>query len=99
MRAVRKTSAIMIARILVLANVIPIVGVIYFVSQFWILGLGLVLLLFLSESVAVTLPGIILGSFNVYPHDIVFLILAAAFLIRMFVYRRLSTSQICWTGF
>ncbi len=61
-------------------------------------GVALVMLLFVWETLSVSLPGIIL-KLIVYPQDFVFLVLGLAALIRILLLKKFLQTQIVWLAF
>lgn len=61
-------------------------------------GLALVILLFVWETVAVGLPGIIL-KLVVYPQDFVFLLMGVAALLRLAITNKFHAGQKAWLAF
>jgi hypothetical protein len=62
------------------------------------LGIGLILWLFLLESVVVYFPGVLLGV-RIYPQDLVFMVLATAAGLRWMVRWKVDAAHAAWLAF
>lgn len=71
---------------------------IYLACRYWTFGISLVLLLFVAHVFADYFPPLVSKPYNIYPDDIVFLLLALAAIFRLLVRKRVSLLQLSWIG-
>lgn len=67
-----------------------------FISRFSILGPWFIFLVFLWEALVMRLPKIGLGFLNVYPQDLVFVILAGVGMVRLIMRNKFTYVHILW---